>query len=153
MIMQYRKADINDVPALAAIRSADWETPAFWQMRIAGYMNAELHPQQALSQRVVFLAAENETVLGFIAGHLTTRFSCDGELQWINVVPAYRRTGMATELLRVLAAWFIEQDAFNICVNAAIDDATGQRFYKRNGAEDLSDHWLVWKDISVVLKK
>ncbi len=151
--MQYREAVISDVPALALIRSNEWETPDYWDMRIAGYMNSELHPQQALLPRVVYMATNDKAVVGFIAGHLTHRFECDGELQWINIVPAYRRTSTADELLRVLAKWFIEQKAFSICVNADKDNPTAQRFYKRNGAEDLDNHWLVWKDISVVLEK
>jgi len=150
--MLYRLATIVDVPALAAIRSQDWETAEYWTKRIAAYMNRELHPQKALLPRVVYLATENENVAGFIAGHLTKRFKCDGELEWIDVIPAYQRKGIASELIRVLAAWFVQQKAFNICVNCAADNLSAQRFYKFNGAEDLQEHWLVWKDISVVLK-
>jgi hypothetical protein len=30
-------------------------------------------------------------------------------------------------------------------------NTTALRFYKRQGADDLNEHWLVWNDIKVVL--
>lgn len=89
-------------------------------------------------------------IIGFIAGHLTERFNCNGELEWINVIPAYRRSGIAFELLCLLASWFIEQKALKICVDVGSDAA--RQFYTKHGAENLNEHWLVWKDISVVLQ-
>jgi hypothetical protein len=89
-VIQYRLATKSDIPALAVIRSKDWETPDYWTLRIEGYMKAEIHPQKALGPRVVYLATENERVAGFIAGHLTQRFNCDGELEWIDVIEQYR---------------------------------------------------------------
>src|SRR5438309_4709694 len=49
------------------------------------------------------------------------RFACDGELEWINVDQERRGTDVASELLRLLAAWFVEQNAFRICVDVDPD--------------------------------
>ena len=92
----------------------------------------------------------DEDLGGFIAGHLTRRFSCDGELEWIDVVRERRRSGIASELLRVLAAWFVEREALRVCVDPG--NAVARFFYARHGAEALNQHWLVWSDISVVLR-
>ena len=89
---------------------------------------------------------------GFVAGHLTTRYACDGELQWINVTPESRGIGMASELLRWMARWFVDQEAFRICVDVEPDNARARAFYHRHGAERLNKHWLVWKDIRVILQ-
>jgi ribosomal protein S18 acetylase RimI-like enzyme len=151
--IQYREAKQSDVPSLAQIRAAESGTQESWRMRISGYMNGEHHPQQALLPRILYVAIKDDTIVGFIAGHLTRRFECDGELEWINTTPEYRRYGIASELLRLLAAWFIENKALHICVNVAPENSTAQQFYKRHGAEELNKHWLIWKDISIAVKE
>jgi GNAT superfamily N-acetyltransferase len=111
------------------------------------YLAGDHHPQFALAERVIYVAEDSEGVIGFVAGHLTKRFECDGELQWIYVLPAWRSTGVASGLLRRLAEWFLQKNACRICVNAERENATARRFYERHGAENLNEHWLVWPDI------
>ncbi len=137
---------------MAGIRAQEWGTQEYWKTRISGYLDCELHPQHALNARVSYVAVEDESVLGFIAGHLTRRYECDGELEWINVIPERRGSGVASELLRCLAAWFGEQKALRICVDVDPANAAARRFYTRHGAGKLNAHWLVWNDISVVLR-
>ncbi len=136
---------------MARIRAAEWGLEEPWRVRISRYLNHEHHPRQALAPRFGYVAMEGEALLGFIAGHLTRRFACEGELQWIHVIPERRGTSVATELLRQLAEWFVQQKATRICVDVEPDNARARRFYTRNGAEFLSPHWLVWNDIRVVL--
>src|SRR5438270_5212277 len=149
--MHYREADKSDIPAMARIRAAEWETEDYWRTRISGYMDQELHPRQALTPRVLYVALEQDMIVGFIAGHLTKRFSCDGELEWIDVVSERRRGGIASQLLRMLAAWFIEREALRICVGSG--NAVARAFYAKHGAESLNKHWLVWNDIRLVLTR
>jgi GNAT superfamily N-acetyltransferase len=149
--MHYRLADQSDIPAMARIRAAEWETEEYWRVRISRYMNCELHPQHALMPRVNYVASEGDALVGFIAGHLTRRFACDGEVEWINVIPERRGSGVAAELLRLLATWFTGQNASKICIDVQPDNATARRFYMRHGAVELNPHWLVWENIKVVL--
>jgi ribosomal protein S18 acetylase RimI-like enzyme len=149
--VHYRLADESDVPTMARIRAAEWETEEYWKARISRYMKLELHPQHALIPRVSYVALEGETLVGFIAGHLTRRFACDGELEWINVVPEHRGSAVGSDLLRLLATWFAEQKALRICVDVDPANTTARRFYKRHGADNLNEHWLVWNDIKIVL--
>ncbi len=86
----------------------------------------------------------------FIAGHLTRRFGCDGELEWLDVVAECRRTGVAGELWRALATWFAGRQARRICVDVDPQNAPARAFYRKHGAQDLNPHWLVWPDTSVV---
>jgi ribosomal protein S18 acetylase RimI-like enzyme len=150
---QYKQADRSDIPAMARIRAAEWETEAYWNGRISGYLDGEIHPQHALKPRVIYVASEGDSLVGFIAGHLTRRHGCDGELEWINVIPERRASGIAAELLRLSAAWFVEHQALRICVDVDPANTAAQRFYRRHGAETLKPHWLVWNDIKVVLDR
>jgi GNAT superfamily N-acetyltransferase len=88
--------------------------------------------------------------VGFIAGHLTERFGCDGELQWINVIAKFRKAGIATKLLHLLAKWFVKRNAFYICVDPGNEQS--RKFYAGQGAENLNKHWMAWKDINIVLE-
>lgn len=67
---------------------------------------------------------DSDRLVGFIAGHLTRRYGCDGELQWVDVISEHRRIGVASELLCLLAEWFVGQKAFRICVNVELANAT-----------------------------
>ena len=147
----YRQAIKDDIPLLAALRSDDLGNQVYWKERIAGYMEGTHHPQQALLPRIVLVACEDEKIIGFIAGHLTRRYQCDGELEWIDVTTAYRRKGIATALVKLLATWFIEQQAYKICIDPG--NAAARKFYNANGAAALNDHWMFWDDIRMVMKK
>ena len=143
----YRQASDTDIPAMAEIRSADWGTVEYWQDRIQRYLACELHPQHAKTPRVAFVAVHDQQVVGLIAGHLTRRFGCDGELEWISIHSQYRRHGVATMLLIHLAQWFVDREAFHVCVDVEPTNESARRFYARQGAVDLKPHWMHWTDI------
>jgi GNAT superfamily N-acetyltransferase len=149
--MNYRLASKFDIPAMASVRAADWETEDYWKARISAYLAGELHPREALLPRVIYIATEANSLAGFIAGHLTRRYKCGGELEWIDVTREHRRSGVASELLRHLAAWFVEQNAIRICVDVEPENTVARKFYAKHGAEKLNEHWLVWKDIRSAL--
>ena len=151
--MQYREATIADIPAIAGIRASVWETKTYWINRITAYMSGEHHPQQALLPRIVYVALEEENVVGFIAGHLTRRYECNGELEWINVTAENQQKRIASTLLVLLARWFVMQQSPRICVNADPENTVAVNFYKRHGAKEFNKYWLIWEDISIVLKE
>jgi GNAT superfamily N-acetyltransferase len=151
--MHYRLAGKSDIPAMACMRALQWGTEEYWRARISGYLDGQLHPRQALLPRISYVALAADSPVGFIAGHLTRRYGCDGELEWIDVIPEHRGSGVAPELLRLLAAWFVGRNAFRICVDVDPTNSTARRFYLRQGANNLNEHWLVWNDIKHVLGK
>ena len=148
--MRYRVAEKRDVPEMARIRAASWGTEDYWGSRIAQYMDGVNNPRQALAARVLYVAIDDERLAGLIAGHLTQRHGCQGELEWIDVVQTHRGTGVASELLRQLAAWFVGQRALKVCVDVEPENARARRFYTRHGARPLNPHWMVWDDIGAV---
>lgn len=152
MALIYRQARLSDVPAMAEIRAADWGSVEYWNERMVQYLTGSVQPKEALQPRVSFVALEGEWVVGLVAGHLTPRFGCDGELEWISVRAEYRGRGIATELLRRLSKWFIGNNARLVCVDVEPSNRAARRFYARHGAEDLKPHWMVWKDIGAALE-
>jgi GNAT superfamily N-acetyltransferase len=146
----FRPATLLDVSAMTQLRSEHWGKAPDWEQRIAAYLSGEHNPRDARSQRIAILAEQDGEVVGFIAGHLTRRYQCDGELQWINVSADFRGQGVATELLRQLADWFASNNARRICVDVQPRNTVARTFYTRHGAQPLNDHWLVWEDIALV---
>jgi hypothetical protein len=74
-ITEYRTAIGSDVTGMARIRAINRETEDYWQKRISRYLKLEHHPQQALIPRIAFVAAEENKIIGFVAGHLTQPFA------------------------------------------------------------------------------
>jgi ribosomal protein S18 acetylase RimI-like enzyme len=148
----YREATLDDVPAMASLRERSGWGGGASEAVMRLYLAGEHHPQHARSARVAFLAEFDGAAVGYIAGHLTTRFGCGGELQWLLVSPARRGGPAATMLLRRLAGWFARHGAPRVCVNVASDNSRARGFYRRHGAEELSPHWMVWADIATHLK-
>lgn len=145
----YREAALADVPALARIRAAEWESEKYWSERITGYMEGRLHPRKALAPRIIFVASGDSEIVGFVAGHLTRRFDCEGELEWIDVIRARRRQGIGSEMVQILARWFAEQNARRVCVDPG--NSSARQFYTRLNAQNLNEHWMFWPDISSLL--
>ena len=146
-MIRYREATVDDVLDLERMRNADGEWPA--DPRMARYLRGEHHPQKALDLRVMYLAEDSERMLGYIGGHLTERLDCDGELQYLYVTPEHRRTGVASQMFRLLIQWFDGQGASRICVDVEPDNHGARGFYRRNGATDLDSHWLVWSGLDL----
>ena len=149
--MVYRRARRSDIPAMAEIRAGDWGTEEYWRERILRYLSYRQAPGEALRLRVSFVCVEDDRMLGLIAGHLTRRLGCEGELQWISVRPECRGLGVASGLFCRLAKWFVAHHARRICVDVAPSNDAARRFYARHGAEDLKPHWMVWIDIRSAL--
>jgi GNAT superfamily N-acetyltransferase len=145
----YRPASLADVDAMAALRAASGWSGGAGAETMRRYLAGEHHPQQALVPRAAFVAEVKEDVVGYVAGHRTTRFGCAGEVQWLLVAPACRGGPAAAGLLDTLAAWFLERGVGRVCVNVAPENVPARRFYARHGAEALAEYWMVWPDIAV----
>jgi GNAT superfamily N-acetyltransferase len=148
--VRFREATSADVAAIAECRSSDPAAgPADWRM--AAYFGGRHHPKQALPPRVGYVAVAGNAVVGYTAGHLTTRYGYRGEVQYLFVAPEYRRHGVATALLQHLAAWFRDHHATRVCVDVNLDSPSAAPFYERTGARSFRPRWWGWDDITVVL--
>jgi GNAT superfamily N-acetyltransferase len=136
---------------MAAIRAAEWETEAYGQRRIGSYLRGELGAQHALPEHAVFVSTLDANVVGFIAGHRTTRHECQGELEWMDVAKAHRRQGIAGQLIVMLATWFVEQQALRVCIDVKPGNAAARALYAKCGARPLNPYWIFWEDIRVAI--
>jgi GNAT superfamily N-acetyltransferase len=151
--IQYREAQRADIPRMAAIWAIEGNEGGTSEERMTAYFDGLLHPQHALAPRVIYVAHEGAAMIGYIAGHLTRRFACDGELEWLYVVPERRRSGIASGLMRRLAVWFKQQNASRVCVNVARSNAVAHSFYARHGAVPMNQYWLLWSDFASAIEK
>ena len=149
--LRFRKATAADAAALARCHFSDPANPVA-DSRMGAYFAGNHHPQQALPARVGYVALVDDAIVGYIAGHRTTRNGCDGEMQYLFVAPRYRRRGIAKALLQLLAKWFDAQAVRKICVAVADDSPKeAKAFYESLGATPLKRFWYAWEDISVCL--
>lgn len=146
--MIVREAKDTDIAQLSALRALEWGTEEYWVERISKYMKRKPGPMQALAERTVFVVVDSKQIVGFAAGHLTTRYNCDAELQWINVLPGFRQRGVASELLEAMMHWFRKQDVLKVCVDVDPENLSAEKFYAKHGAIRLNEHWMIWEDIS-----
>lgn len=150
MPVTLRPAEERDFSAMAELRAQQWGGKTFWTDRIARYLSGEHSPQKALPERAVFVAIDECRLVGFVAGHRTRRFDCNGELQWINVDEERRGQGVADRLMAQIGTWFVEQSANRICVNVDPENTAARRLYARFGARPLNEHWMAWDDARVL---
>jgi GNAT superfamily N-acetyltransferase len=151
--IHYRQAQRADIPQMARIWGIEKGEGGTSEERMMAYFDGQFHPQHALLPRVIFVAHEGDALIGYIAGHLTRRFACDGELEWIWVVPQRRRSGVASGLMPCLAAWFKQQNAARVCVNVATWNTVALRFYAKHGAEPMKPGWMLWSDFGPSVEK
>lgn len=148
--IHYREATRADVPAMTRCRAPDHAAgPA--DPRMAAYLEGRHHPQQALAARTAFVALAGDDVVGYIAGHATTRYGCSGEVQYLYVVPSHRRARVALRLLREMAAWFGANGIRRVCVNADVDSPGAVPFYLAQGATAINPYWYQWDDITTLV--
>ncbi len=76
------------------IRAHRWHT----------YFDGE-SPVSAKPPRIVFKAIKDKQIIGFIAGHLTTRYDKDAEIQSFYVLRSEQRNGIGSALLEKLLTW------------------------------------------------
>lgn len=143
--IRYQEATVADIPEIVRARGDD---PEFGRAdaRMAPYLEGTHHPQQALQPRVILVGRRADEVIGYIGGHRTRRYECDGELQYLYVMPEHRRVGIASELLVQLARWFVDHDMSRVCVD--VGNPVSRAFYSRHGAVELNEHWMVWPEIA-----
>ncbi|MBV9763476.1 MAG: GNAT family N-acetyltransferase [Acidobacteriaceae bacterium] len=135
---------------MAKIRAQTAGTESFWADRIDRYLRGEHSPQQALQDRAAFVAVDEAKVVGFVAGHRTRRFNCDGELQWIDVLREKRGRGIGQRLIAQMGTWFVSENMKRICVNVASDNVLTRKLYTKCGAQPLSEHWMIWNDSHLI---
>ena len=146
----YRRITEKEADTIASFRAlAEPGVPG--ENRLGAYLRGASNPREALPPRVIYGAFDGNEWAGYIAGHQTTRYECDGELQQVYVAPRYRGTEVAHVLIRHLAVWFVERNARRVCVDVEPDNARARSYYAKHGAKPFKPSWMIWDDIAVAL--
>ncbi len=103
-------------------------------------------PQTSKPERVVFKVMSNDRIVGYLAGHLTTRFNLDAEIQSFYILKSYQRQGLGTRLLRHFVEWLISKKVTTLCVGIAPLNKY-KAFYLKHNGQYIDDHWVYWADI------
>lgn len=118
--------------------------------RIAGYLAGTYSPSHADAPRATFVARSDDSIVGFIAGHESTRLGATAELQWMFVRPDDQRQGVGGRLLEPLARWFVARSATRVIIDAPPENPY-RAFYLKHGAIPFDAYWLYWPDIGRIV--
>ena len=135
----------ESIPECIGEVDVDWATRQYrWQTYFAGQSPATSKPE-----RIVFKVIDDGRIVGFIAGHLTTRFGKDAEIQNFYILKDHQRKGIGYALLIKLVEWLTANKADSLCVGIA-EHNPYQGFYLKYGGQYLNEHWIFWDDIKVI---
>lgn len=143
MPIHIEPATLNDLPAMCRLRAEYQGHLLEWEPRIAAYIIGQLTPAFGLEPRAIFVAVdENNDVVGFIAGHLSKRFHCDGEIYWLNVQADRRGHRIADQLLAALFDWFTQHNAHKLCIEVPPSAESARKLLARHNAQPIGPLWL-----------
>ncbi|MFN7686412.1 MAG: GNAT family N-acetyltransferase [Sphingobacteriales bacterium] len=111
-----------------------------WQTYFTGQS-----PQTSKPERIVLKAVDNNQIIGYIAGHLTTRYNLDAEIQSFYVLKKEQRKNIGTKLLTEFLTWLTDMDARSLCVGIKPENKY-KAFYLKYGGQFLNEHWIYWRD-------
>lgn len=148
MHVEFRTALLSDVAGIVRMFATGEREGVADARRLSEYMTGQHNPQLALPRRSVLCATLGQSPVGYVAGHLSRRFDCEGELQWIYVVASARRQRIGGALVCLLAEWFAAQRVARVCVNVDPNNGSACGFFSAHGARRRDEHWFVWDDIS-----
>ena len=157
--MQIRDAVDSDLNAIARVQARTMVASDYYgsavdeeseyqriHPRVVGYCAGTHHPGHSLPERTVLVATHDDQIIGFAAGHRSTRMGCTGELQWMFVLPRWQRQGVGAELLQPLRQWFKLHGSTKVIVDAPPENPY-RAFYLKHGVTPLDGYWLYWENI------
>jgi GNAT superfamily N-acetyltransferase len=103
-------------------------------------------PHTSKPDRLVLKAVMKNRIVGYLAGHLTTRYNLDAEIQSFYILKQHQRHGIGKKLLAEFAKWLVSKNVASLCVGIAPTNKY-KAFYIKNGGQYFNDHWIYWTDI------
>ncbi|QEM05627.1 GNAT family N-acetyltransferase [Mucilaginibacter rubeus] len=140
------RSKMASFPSLVEPHDIDFETRQYrWKTWFAAQSPATSKPQ-----RVLFKAVADNSIIGYIAVHLTTRYEKDAEIQSFYVLKEYQRKGIGTGLLLNAVNWLETQHTKSLCVGIA-KNTPYRAFYIKYGGGHLNEHWICWEDVAAII--
>lgn len=141
------KSKMDSIPECPEEYEMDFSSRLYrWQTYFIGQS-----PQTSKPERIVLKAIDNNQVIGYIAGHLTTRFNLDAEIQSFYILKKEQNKNIGTKLLTEFLKWLIDMDARSLCVGIKPENKY-KAFYLKYGGQYLNEHWIYWQDTNQLSK-
>ena len=105
-----------------------------------------MHIRAAVAPDLPAVAVHEGLIIGFIAGHRSTRLGCNAELEWMFVLPQWQRRGVGGKLLQSLRGWYVAEKITKVIVDAPPTNPF-RAFYLKHGAIPFDSYWLYWENI------
>lgn len=156
-MISYREATIDDAASIAQTEVeskrasipevvSEIEMDYDWSFnRWTGYINKTTSPGSALDPRIIYLACDKETVVGYAACHHTTKQGIEAELQSIYVLKEYQGQGIGSALLKRIVEWLLA-DGKKSLLAGFYDKNSYVAFYKKL-RENLANGPCIWYDL------
>ncbi len=155
--MEIHLAELIDAEALTSVEITSKkqsipdlveEIEIDYERRLQRWQNyfAARSPSSSLPERMVLKAVENDEIVGYIAGHRSTRYSLDSEIQSFYILKEYQRKGIGANLFLRFLEWLIPTGAKSLCVGIEPENHY-RAFYLKHGGKHLNPHWIYWDDL------
>lgn len=102
--------------------------------------------------RAIYVAMIKLNIVGYIAGHLTSRSDSQGEILSMNILKPQLGKGVEVNLLRILSRWFKSRGVASVCIRV-MEHNPYKEFYAQHGAKPVNDSLYRWEDIDRLTEK
>jgi ribosomal protein S18 acetylase RimI-like enzyme len=133
--VEIREMELKDVAEVFELGQKLF-TAEKWPTLYRSWDDHELAQLFSAEAETCLVAEAEERIVGFALGRVTEKPRSAwryGLLLWLGVERKFKRSGIATRLLRQLTGLFIERDARIMLVDTAAKNHAALAFFRRNG--------------------
>ena len=133
--VEIREMELKDVPAVFELGQKLF-TAEEWPTLYRSWDDHELALLFSSDAETCLVAEADGRILGFALGRVTEKPRSAwryGMLLWLGVERKFKRSGIATRLLRQLTGRFIENDVLLMLVDTAAKNQAALAFFRRSG--------------------
>lgn len=103
-------------------------------------------PQSSFPQKIILKAIQEDKIIGYLAGHFSSRYNLEAEIQSFYVLKEFQRQGIGKALLQKYVEWLLDNERKSLCVG--FNPANKYKsFYEKFGGLYLNEHWIYWNDL------
>ena len=133
--VEIREMELRDVPQVFELGEKLF-TAEEWPTLYRSWDDHELALLFSADAETCLVAEADEKIVGFALGRVTEKPRSAwryGMLMWLGVERRFKRSGIASRLVRQLTGLFIDHDARIILVDTAAKNHAALAFFRRNG--------------------
>ena len=133
--VEIREMELRDVPQVFELGEKLF-TAEEWPTLYRSWDDHELALLFSADAETCLVAEADEKIVGFALGRVTEKPRSAwryGMLMWLGVERRFKRSGIATRLVRQLTGLFIDHDARIMLVDTAAKNHAALAFFRRNG--------------------